>query len=157
MHIFHYPVRLGMQSHLDVYAAKPNHRGQFRGFQYRRLGWTDTAKIVKIIEKHNCLQMPHPSETEWNPTLWLWSFRGADSVKLGFTTFLNRYGSILTFRGTWHVNIRLFNAVQPMGNSQAKTPTGLKRFLKSSIFPRRIRFGCKPNLPSLGWKIWANV
>ncbi|MCY3743449.1 MAG: hypothetical protein OXH00_20745, partial [Candidatus Poribacteria bacterium] len=26
----------------------------------------------------------------------------------------------------------------------------LKRFLKSSRFPRRIRFGCKPNLPDLG-------
>ena len=29
-------------------------------------------------------------------------------------------------------------------------PTELKRGLKSSRFPRRIRFGCKPNLPDLG-------
>ena len=29
-------------------------------------------------------------------------------------------------------------------------PTGFKRFLKSSRFPRSIRFGCKPNLPGLG-------
>ncbi len=29
------------------------------------------------------------------------------------------------------------------------TETGFKRGLKFSRFPRRIRFGCKPNLPDL--------
>ena len=29
-------------------------------------------------------------------------------------------------------------------------PTGFKRVLKASRFPRRIRFGFKPNLPDLG-------
>jgi len=40
-------------------------------------------------------------------------FPGADGVKLGFTTFLNGYGRILTFRCAWYVNISLLNAVQP--------------------------------------------
>ena len=50
-----------------------------------------------------------------------------------------------------------FNLGEIRRNTQANTPskntygtTGLKRVLKASRFPRRIRFGCKPNLPALG-------
>ena len=39
---------------------------------------------------------------------------------------------------------------QDFGGIRSTQPTGLKRFLKLSMFRRRIRFGCKPNLPDLG-------
>ena len=55
------------------------------------------------------------------------------------------------------INIMKKSAETPKQKPQANKPYGTKKGCESSRFSRRIRFGCKPNLPGLGLKIWPKM
>ena len=67
----------------------------------------------KIIEEHNFFQRHHSHQRPTETQRFGFETSRMLSVKLGFTTFLNKERGTLLFRCVWHIKILLLNAVQP--------------------------------------------
>ena len=125
--------------------AKPHHRCRFKkhGSWHRRLGWTDTPKPWKGIEKPSRSLSVMSNKNRVKPNAFIFEYPRRCGYEVGFHYVLEYMGSILTLRCVWMTNIWFLNTVQPnlreYGSLNWPLWCGWRKVLKSISFVSKAR------------------